>query len=159
LLEAMFPRRARADVPTYPQRFVVFFSSCGTIAPSWTPTGGERDFQLSPILAPLEPYRDDIAIIEGVDQQAGGRAGHQAGMRGMLPGSPINPGPFGDFGTSGWGSSLSVDQRIANAIGNDTVFKSIELGVQVGAADNMGRMVYAGSDRPIPPEQDPYRAF
>ena len=160
LLEAMFPGRARADVPAYPRRFVVFFSSCGTIAPSWTPTGGERDFQLSPILAPLEPHRDDIVVIAGVDQQGGGGVGHQAGMGGMLTGRPLNPGPFGDgSGTSGWASGLSVDQAIANAIGNDTVFKSLELGVQVGAADNMGRMCYAGSDRPIPPEDDPYRAF
>jgi hypothetical protein len=162
LLDAMFAGKARADTATYPRRFVVFFSSCGTIAPNWTPSGGERDFQLSPILAPLEPFRDDIIVVQGVDQQGGGSGfGHQAGMGGMLTGNGLNPGPFsaGGGSSSGWASSLSVDQRIANAIGNDTAFKSIELGVQVGAADNMGRMCYAASDRPIPPEDDPYRAF
>jgi hypothetical protein len=162
LLDAMFVRRARADVPTYPSRFVVFFTACGTVAQNWTPTGGERDFQLSPILAPLEPFRDQIVVIAGVDQQGGGAGvGHQAGMGGMLTGSGINPGPFGQGGgpSSGWASSLSVDQRIANAIGNDTAFKSIELGVRVGLADNLGRMCYAGSDRPLPPEDDPHRAF
>ena len=61
--------------------------------------------------------------------------------------------------SAGWASSLSVDQRIANAIGDDTAFKSVELGVQVGVADNMGRMCYAGSNRPLPPEDNPYRAF
>jgi hypothetical protein len=161
LLDAMLPSRARADVPVYPRRFVVFFSSCGTIAPNWTPTGGERDFQLSPILAPLEPFRDDIVVIQGVDQQGGGAGvGHQAGMGGMLTGNGLNPGPFSAGGTSaGWASSLSVDQRIANAIGNDTAFKSVELGVQVGVADNLGRMCYAASNRPLPPEDNPYRAF
>ena len=165
LLDAMFPGRARAaggPAPAYPRRFVVFFSSCGTIASSWAPTGGERDFQLSPILAPLEPFRDDIVVIQGVDQQGGGAgAGHQAGMGGVLTGNGLNPGPFGAGGgnTSGWASSLSVDQRIANAIGNDTAFKSVELGVQVGPADNLGRMCYAGSNRPIPPQDNPYRAF
>jgi hypothetical protein len=162
LLDAMFPGRARADGATYPRRFVVFFSSCGTIAANWAPTGGTRDFQLSPVLAPLEPFRDDIVVIEGVDQQGGGTGvGHQAGMGGMLTGNGLNPGPFGAGGgsSSGWASSLSVDQRIANAIGNDTAFKSVELGVQVGAADNMGRMCYAGSNRPIPPEDNPDRAF
>lgn len=162
LLDAMFPSRARAQAAAYPRRFVVFFSSCGTIAPTWAPAGGERDFVLSPILAPLEPFRGDLVVIRGVDQQGGGAGvGHQAGMGGVLTGSGLNPGPFGAGGgdRSGWASSLSVDQRIANAIGNDTAFKSIELGVQVGPADNMGRMCYAGSNRPIPPEDDPYRAF
>jgi hypothetical protein len=162
LLDAMFPGRARADAAPYPRRFVVFFSSCGTIAPTWTPTGGERDFRLSPILSPLDPFRDDIIVIQGVDQQGGGAGvGHQAGIGGMLTGSGINPGPFsaGGGSSSGWGSSISVDQRIANAIGNDTAFKSVELGVQVGQPDNMGRMCYAGSNRPIPPEDNPARAF
>jgi hypothetical protein len=161
LLEAMLPRAARAQGSTYPQRFVVFFSSCGTIASNWAPSGGGRDFQLSPILAPLEPFRDDIVVIQGVDQSGGGGVGHQAGIGGMLTGNALNPGPFSEGGgaSSGWASSLSVDQRIAEAIGTDTSFKSVELGVQVGAADNLGRMCYAGSDRPIPPEDNPYRAF
>jgi len=162
LLDAMMPHRARADVTTYPRRFVVFFSSCGTIAANWTPTGGETDFVLSPILSPLEPFRDDIVIIQGVDQQGGGAGvGHQAGIGGMLTGAGLNPGPFsaGGGSSSGWASGISVDQRIANAIGDDTAFKSVELGVQVGAPDNMGRMCYAGSDQPIPPEDDPYAAF
>lgn len=162
LLDAMFPGKARADVAVYPRRFVVFFSSCGTIPTRWAPTGGERDFQLSPILAPLEPFRDDIIVIQGVDQQGGGAGvGHAAGMGGMLTGNGLNPGPFsaGGGSNSGWASSISVDQRIANAIGNDTAFKSVELGVQVGPADNMGRMCYAGTNRPVPPQDNPYRAF
>ena len=162
LLDAMFVRKARAAAPAYPRRFVVFFSSCGTIAPTWKPTGGERDFQLSPILAPLEPFRDQIVVIAGVDQQGGGfGVGHQAGMGGMLTGSGLNPGPFGTGSgpSSGWASSPSVDQRIANVIGNDTAYKSVELGVHVGAPDNLGRMCYAGSNRPLPPEDDPNRAF
>src|SRR6185369_10337391 len=116
------------------RRFVVFFSACGTIAQTWTPTGEERDFQLSPILSPLAPHRDDIVIIQGVDQQGGGAGvGHQAGIGGMLTGAGLNPGPFsaGGGSSSGWASGISVDQRIAGAIGNDTAFKSVELGVQV----------------------------
>jgi len=156
-------RRASADVLPIPRRFVVFFSSCGSITSAFAPTAGERgehDFQLSPILQPLEPHRDDIVVIEGVDQQGGGGVGHQAGMGGMLTGAALNPGPFSAGASSaGWASGISVDQRIAQAIGSDTAFQSLELGVQVGIADNMGRMCYAGSDRPIPPEDDPHRVF
>src|SRR6185503_5498497 len=53
----------------------------------------------------------------------------------------------------------SVDQRLADAIGRGLPFRSIELGVQTGAADNWGRMVYRGRNRPLPPREDPARTF
>src|SRR5262249_49344491 len=80
LLEALAPRRAHAQAAAYPRRFVVFFSANGTILDDWAPTGGETDFQLSPILAPLEPHRSDIVVIRGVDQRGGGGVGHQNGI-------------------------------------------------------------------------------
>jgi hypothetical protein len=162
LLESLPPRLAHAQAGSaHPRRFVVFFSPNGTIAPNWEPAGTATSFQLSPILAPLAPHQGDIVIVQGVDQQGGGGDGHQNGIGGMLTGTMLNPGPFtgGDGSSSGWAGGISVDQRIAEAIGGDTRFKSIELGVQVGSADNWGRMCYAGSDQPLPPEDDPNRAF
>ena len=41
----------------------------------------------------------------------------------------------------------SVDQRIAEVLGNTTL-RSLELGVQVGAADNWGRMIYRAANQP-----------
>ena len=77
----------------------------------------------------------------------------------MLTGNGLNPGPFSAAAAAsppGWASSLSVDQRIANAVGDDTAFKSVELGVQVGAADNWGACATPASNRPLPPEDNPY---
>ena len=161
LLEAFSVRVARADVAPYPRRFVVFFSPNGTISKNWEPSGTEREFQLSPILAPLEPHQSDLVVIQGVDQQGGGGDGHQNGMGGMLTGAMLNPGRFagGVSGSSGWAGGISVDQRIAQEIGQGTRFQSLELGVQVGGADNRGRMCYAGADAPLPPEDDPSRVF
>jgi hypothetical protein len=161
-LEAMRPARAlAAATPPPPKRFLVFFSPNGTIPNAWRPTGSETSFTLPTILAPLEPHKGDIIVIQGVDQQGGGGDGHQNGMGGMLTGTTMNPGPFkgGDGSTAGWAAGISVDQRIANEIGKTTKFKSLELGVQCGGADNWGRMSYAGSDQPIPPEVSPYAAF
>ena len=112
LLDAMFPGQARAAGGAYPLRFVVFFSSCGTIAANWAPTGGERDFQLSPILAPLEPFRDDIIVIQGVDQQGGSAGvGHQAGMGGMLTGNGLK-----DIETALSGITISTITVPADAV-------------------------------------------
>jgi hypothetical protein len=104
----------------------------------WVPNGGETDFKLSPILSPLAEHRDDLVIIQGVDQQGAGGDGHQIGIGGMLTGAPLNSGPFAGVGAppAGWASGPSVDQRIAEVLGNDTNLRSLELGVQVGAADN-----------------------
>jgi hypothetical protein len=52
-----------------------------------------------------------------------------------------------------------VDQRIADVIGGETKLRSLELGVQVGEADNWGRICYRGSNQPLPPEDDPSAVY
>jgi hypothetical protein len=159
-LEALAPRRARAAVAP-PKRFVVMFSPNGTLPTQWSPTGGETDFVLGPILAPLEPHRDGIVIVKGLNQQGGGGDGHQNGIGGMLTGSPLNPGPFAGVGAppAGWAAGPSVDQRIADASDGMTKLRSLELGVQVGSADNWGRMVYRAANQPLPPDDDPAAVY
>jgi hypothetical protein len=158
-LEAMSPRRARAA--SSPKRFIVMFSPNGTLPTQWTPTGTETDFTLSPILMPLGPHQDDLVIIEGLLQEGGGGDGHQNGIGGMLTGSPLNPGPFAGVGAppAGWATGPSIDQRIVQALAAPTPFQSLELGVQVGAADNWGRMIYQAANQPLPPTDDPAQVY
>jgi Protein of unknown function (DUF1552) len=151
---------------TVPRRFIVMFSPNGTVFENWIPSGGETNFALSPILAPLEPHRKDIVVISGVDQQQGGGGdAHVRGMGCMLTGLPVNAG--GTWGGNGsWAGGISVDQEIAKKIGNDTKFRSLELGVGVGLGPPGNtptsvwtRMSYLGSNAPVPPENSPYQAF
>jgi len=149
-----------------PRRFVVMFSPNGTIFENWIPKGGETNFTLSPILAPLEPHRKDIVVISGVDQQqGGGGAGHVRGMGCMLTGVPVNTGGTWE-GNGSWAGGISVDQEIAKNIGAGTKFRSLELGVGVGLGPPGNtptsvwtRMSYLGSNAPLPPENSPYQAF
>jgi Protein of unknown function (DUF1552) len=159
-LETMAPRGARAQT-NLPKRFVVMFSPNGTLPDLWTPSGGETDFTLSTILSPLAEHRDDLVILQGLDQQGAGGDGHQNGIGGMLTGAALNPGPFGGVQAppAGWAAGPSVDQRIADAIGGETKLPSLELGVQVGSADNWGRMCYRASNQPLPPEDDPAAVY
>jgi len=159
-LEAFGSRPARAQPPGS-ARFIVMFSPNGTVREQWLPSGTETDFTLSPILSPLEAHQGDLVIVSGVDQQGAGGDGHQNGIGGMLTGGGLLHGNFAGVGAppAGWAEGPSVDQRIAEAIGRGTPFRSLELGVQVGAADNWGRMCYRGKNQPLAPREDPARVF
>ncbi len=159
-LETLAGRPAHAQAASS-ARFVAMFSPNGTIREQWRPTGSETDFTLSPILAPLEPHRSDLVIVSGVDQQGGGGDGHQNGISGMLTGGGLLHGPFAGVGAppTGWAEGPSVNQRLADVIGRASTFRSLEIGVQVGAADNWGRMCYRAKNQPLAPREDPGRLF
>ncbi len=152
---------ARAADPAFPKRLVVFFSPNGTIYDSWLPSGGETSFTLSTILKPLEPHRDKLLILDGLDMVSsnfGIGDGHQRGMVHMLTASELNPGPFqggGNAGTAGWASGASVDQIIAKHLG----VESLDLAIQPGGKTNWSRMSYDGGDAPRDPYEDPYTVF
>lgn len=160
--------RPAAAAP-FPKRFIVFFSANGTIPSSWNPTGGETDFALSPILAPLEPHKQDLLVLQGIDMEAahhGPGDGHQTGMGTMLTGTELLVGTefceadcSDPSKTVGWGGGPSVDQVIASQVGQTSKFKSLEFGVQVQSASIWSRMCYLDADQPIPPEDDPLAAF
>ena len=64
LLEAT---RSHAQAAEYPRGIVFFDTPNGTIRSEWRPRGGERDFTLGRILAPLEPFRDKLLILGGLN--------------------------------------------------------------------------------------------
>lgn len=157
--------QATRELDAFPKRLVILFSANGTVRENWIPTGTETDFQLSPILAPLEPYREKLMVLDGIDMQsaqAGPGDAHQKGMAQLLTGTELLTGNLFTGGNGelvGWGGGISVDQRIAQAIGKELKFGSLELGVQVGGANVWTRMAYRGADQPIPPENNPYASF
>src|SRR5690606_23772748 len=61
--------------------------------------------------------------------------------------------------SAGWADGISVDQAIADAIGGETRFRSLEFGVHVFGANVGSRISYRGPAQPIPPENDPQAAF
>jgi hypothetical protein len=157
--------RASADAPTIPQRFVVFFSPNGTIRERWKPTGGETDFTLSTILAPLEPFKDKLIVIDGIDNEAakhGPGDDHMKGMGCMLTGTELLSGTTqgGCCEPAGLAGGISVDQKIAQAIGTSTKFKSVEFGVQSKSSGTVwGYSAYADGNQPLPPENNPANIF
>jgi hypothetical protein len=147
----------------HPQRLILLFSANGTIYDNWRPTGSEHDFELGPILSPLEPFKDDLIVIDGLRYNAGGAGNnHMSGPSkfscgtGLLAGNEFTGG--GDA-SSGWGGGKSIDQVYAGVAGQETPFASLELGVRVRSSNPRTRLSYAGPNQPIPPESSPYEVF
>jgi hypothetical protein len=147
----------------FPQRLILLFSANGTIYNNWRPSGTEHDFTLGPILAPLEPFKDDLIVIDGLRFNSGGAGNnHMSGPSkftcgtGLLAGNEFTGG--GDA-SSGWGGGKSIDQVYADEAGKHTPFASLELGVRVRSANPRTRLSYAGPNQPIPPESNPYEVF
>jgi hypothetical protein len=169
LLDIMRGSRASAGGPEFPKRFIVMYTPNGTIAKNFWPTNvkSESDFQLSPILTPLAGHKDDLLIVGGVDMlsamgaDSGPGDAHQKGTGQCLTATELLPGNFVGGGglSAGWAGGISVDQEIANHIGQDTPYASLELGVAVQSASVSGRISYRGPGQPLPPENSPYVAY
>lgn len=158
--------RARAQ-DTLPQRLLVVFSPNGTIAEEWTPDGGETDFTFRRILRPLERHRSKLMVLSGIDMlstNSGPGDGHQKGMGHILTGVPLLPGDVAGGCDScppvSWSSGASIDQAIARRICESSRLPSLELGCRVSNAENVWtRMSYTAASAPLPPQNDPVRAY
>jgi hypothetical protein len=162
-LEAMEAHAQAA--PAAPKRFVFVFSANGTVPSAWTPGGTESAFSFGRVLAPLEPHRSKLLILDNVNLRStsvGPGDAHQKGMGHLLTGKELQSGtqfPGGDGGSAGWADGISVDQEIANRIGRNDRFPSLLFGVQTGGANIWSRMSYSGPGTPLPPEDSPRNMF
>jgi hypothetical protein len=162
LLDAMGPTAHAAPLP---KRLVVFFTPDGTIPGAWA-SGSVNDFTLGPILSPLEANKSNLIVLTGVNNQAahhGPGDDHQRGMGTMLTGTELQPGPDqGGCDTcppAGFAGGASVDQVIAQKIGNQTKLASMEYGVSVHDANSWSRMSFSGPGKPMPPVDNPKLAY
>lgn len=149
------------------QRLVVVFSPNGIFPDNFWPDEEGEDFQLKPILKPLEPFKDQTLVLNGVcDKVRGDGDNHMRGIGCLLTGVELFPGNIqgGSHTPAGWASGLSIDQEIKNYLQADestrTRFGSLEFGVMVpDRADTWTRMSYAGPNKPLTPIDDPYQMF
>lgn len=163
LLDVMRSDRALAN-NVGPKRLLIMYTPNGTIGPDFWPEGTEQNFSLSPILSPLAAHQQDLLILQGIDQVStlhGPGDAHQKGTGHCLTATELLEGNFpGDAGLSaGWAGGISVDQEVANHVGADSLFASLELGVAVQGSDVYSRISYRGADQPLPPENSPYAAY
>ncbi len=132
-----------------PVRFGLFMWGNGILPDRWRPTGAEFDWELSEQLAPLAGVKEHVSVVTGMEVRVPNIEPHHATAAGILSGSPLIL--EGDHRTF---SAASIDQVIANQIGGDSRFKSIEFGVDVDKGSS-----YNGPDNINPPETSPAALF
>ncbi len=143
---------ARGQTTAYPKRLILFFTPHATFWPKWTPTGTPTNFTLGPILAPLAAHQAKINVISGVGMAAPEYfVAHTPGGVQIWTGSQLLRGSQNSDGTYQYGdnSGPSVDQVIANTIGNTTAYRSLQFAAQTGETvifSGPGQKVYGASD-------------
>ncbi len=152
----------RASALALPRRLVILFSSNGTIGDAWDPSPG---LELGPILQPLAAHKQRLLFLNNLRMECAFHSSAQAhapAMNGCLTGAIAIPnGPGGEAAEHGLPGGASVDQIIAQRIGAETKFPSLELGAGslAGVGDALGHLVSAGREQPLLPENDPRAAF
>lgn len=168
-LEAMaLPGMSSPYSGSAPVRNAFLYLPNGVHPNLWTPGETGRTFGLSRQLAPLKNVRDDILVLGELMNKNSifdGADGHYAKTANILTCMPIKQ-TIGDNVSSG---GISLDQVIANNIGNQTLFPSLEYGldrIATGVDINVGfTRLYASSiswktaTQPLSKEIDPRMAF
>jgi Protein of unknown function (DUF1552) len=134
LLDSMVPAStALAQTAASPQpRLGCIYIPHGATMAYWTPVTSGKDFEFTPILKALEPYRSHLNVISGLantpvgpeeGEDSGGAQNHERAAAAFLTcAHPVK----GDRARVG----QSFDQVVAEALGQDTPMPSIELAIE-----------------------------
>ena len=126
LLDSMIPASTvlaqTAASPRLRMGFIYF--PHGAIMDQWTPKTTGKDFQISPILQPLEPYKKQLTIVSGLDNKPAS----------LPPVHAIHPGTWlSAFRLARRQEPLTattIDQLAAQRLGQDTPFPSLEVATE-----------------------------
>ncbi len=175
VLDAMLTIGGRlpgANAAGAPRRLVIFFTGEGfPMSPTneWRPIvgTGPSDFQLSTMLAPLEPVKRQSLFIEGVPYTSSNDSrqraqGHPAGAQAVLTGAWAGDGT--SYGgapgrLAGFSPYPSIDYLIGKEIGSATRFPALYLGVNPGGTSPAARPFVAADQKGIAVQGDPRAAF
>lgn len=127
-----------------PVRFGTWIWGCGFIPEKWVPTTTGHDYALPADLALLEPYKDKLALFTGFDVKLDGvpNKPHITGCLGLRTGIPVPDESV---------KAPTLDIPIAQAIGGDTRFRSLEISTS-GLAKSYS---YHAAGSPNPSEISP----
>jgi hypothetical protein len=151
-----------------PLRAAFLFFPNGAIPAAWWPNEPGRDFEFSRTLKPLEPLRQHIQVLGGLDQKHAyggpdGAGDHARGGGVFLTGVRLRKS------ATDLHAGVSIDQAIAREVGHLTRFASLELSSDAirtsGACDSGYACAYqynlswSSPTTPVAPESNPRMVF
>ena len=170
LLDAMLPAFASAAESASPTRLGVVYVPNGIIMSNWTPATEGAGFEITPILAPLAPFREKMLVLSGLAHKtalalAGEGAGDHARAAATFL-SGVHPKKTEGAGIQ---AGVTVDQFVAKELGKDTQLTSLELALDstevVGSCDGGYSCAYTNTlswrtpTSPLPMENKPRAVF
>ncbi len=168
LLDSMIPARtllAQTAARPLPRLGFVYIPH-GAIMDKWTPATEGAGFEFTPILKPLEAYRDRINVVSGL----GHRAADTTAVHSLSPTTWLSGvRPKATQGVDAF-AGVTADQVAAQQIGQDTVLPSMELATEdhsglIGSCDRdygciyMNTLSWRTPTTPMPMEINPRKVF
>jgi hypothetical protein len=153
-----------------PTRMAFIYVPNGMHMPNWNPPQESEGplTQLSKILQPIEPIKQDVLMISNLTHNYGRALLDGAGDHGRCCASYLT-GVYVPKTMTDPRAGISCDQVVASAIGNQTRFGSLELGVedarQAGDCDSgyscayTNNLAWKSDKQPLPPILDPRTLF
>ncbi|MEO8257906.1 MAG: DUF1552 domain-containing protein [Acidobacteriota bacterium] len=137
----------------------------GVIMDDWTPTTAGAGFEFTPILKPLEPFRDSVVVVSNLSAPLQNSGSHAAAAGSWITGVAPKRTDGPDFR-----ANTTIDQLVAKRIGQETTFPSLEVATEdftglVGACDPgyscayMNTLVWQTPTTPLPMEINPRVVF
>ena len=166
-LDAMVPAMSARAPGT--SRFAAIYVGNGMNMFDWTPPTEGVGFELSPILQPLEPFRNRTLVLSGLDNYPATDQGDTGGQHPRA--APAFMSSVHPKQTEGADvqAGTTVDQMIAELICRDSKLPSLEVSVDrndvVGACDHgyacayMNSMSWKSPTQPLPAETNPRFVF
>jgi hypothetical protein len=146
----------------FPKRFAVLFMACGIHPDHWWAKGAGSEMEFSKSLAPLESLKEKVNVISGLFNKNSTGVGIHPGQTGnILSGASLQKGAELRGG-------ISVDQVLANHLGQETAQPSMVLGCEqpiTGYHETNFSMAYSShiswqnATSPVPMEVYPSLAF
>jgi hypothetical protein len=172
LLDSMVPAfAATRDTAEKPiSRLGVVYVPHGAVMDKWTPTATGKNFELSPILEPLAPFRDQLLVVSGLDNRpALHREGEPVAGHGPITGAFLTGAHAKPTEGANVESGVSMDQIAATHFAKYTQLASLELGLEendiAGACDVGYSCAYINSiswrtpTTPLPVQNNPRAVF
>jgi hypothetical protein len=167
-LESMVPAQTpiQRTAATPKSRFGAIYIPHGSVIDKWKPKTAGSNFEMTEILKPLEPYRNQLTIVSNLAHPSAyggdGSAGvhHARSSAVYLSGVHPESGAQASLGTT-------VDQVIAQRLGQDTPLPSLELSIE-SAGLNCGAgltcayrntISWQSALSPLPMENNPQVVF